>query len=322
MPFYSGVANSFADLRTALFSACVDEGWVQEDADTLSKGVAYVRATINVGSTSSLGPGIILQGGTGLSDGNLILPSTTRPRFGRPHQSIGIESWPMAYSIFIFDNPDEVFLVTNFNVDSYWWLAFGVSDNPGVPGTGLWLGAISRTGQGPSGGNGGIAIQGAGGGSGSSNGDSSGALFWQTQSDATVPSTTNNCTIQHSLNARDWAGNVNAFGSAIVTTDGFNAILPVSNLMSSQPNTYNAEAILLPIQAHVWQSSQKLTPVVEVRNARYLRIDNYVPGQILTLGGDQWIVYPWYRKDVASRDGGSTINHTGTFGWAIKYDGV
>jgi hypothetical protein len=321
MPFYNGIANSFADLRAALFSACVNEGWVQEDGDTISKGVAYVRATINNSSDSTLGPGIIMQGGTGLNDGDLVLPSTTRPRFGRPHPTIGVESWPMTYNIFIFNNPDEVFVVANFNVECYWWMAFGVSDNPGLPGTGLWLGATSRTGGG-GGSGGGLAISSSGGGSQSTSSYSSGALFWQTRSDATIPSRTNNCTIQHSLNGRDWAGNVNAFGSTVIATDAFNAILPVSNLLDTQPNTYNAEAVLLPIHAFVWQSSQKSTPVVEVRNARYLRVDNYVPGQILTLGGDRWVIYPWYKKNSDNRNGGDGIDHSGTFGWAIKYDGV
>jgi hypothetical protein len=39
------------------------------------------------------------------------------------------------------------------------------------------------------------------------------------------------------------------------------------------------------------------------------------------------MVFPWLRKNIAARDGsaaaGATgaINHTGTFGWAIRYEG-
>jgi hypothetical protein len=32
------------------------------------------------------------------------------------------------------------------------------------------------------------------------------------------------------------------------------------------------------------------------------------------------MIFPWYRKYSATRDGGTNIDHTGTFGWAIKYE--
>ena len=59
----------------------------------------------------------------------------------------------------------------------------------------------------------------------------------------------------------------------------------------------------------------------DLAHCRFLRIDNYQPGDIIPLGPDRWKVAPWYRKNTAQRDGGSNIQHTGTFGWAIRYDG-
>lgn len=317
MPYYTGSAGSFAEIRAALINACVAEGWSHPDSSTLTKGEAVVRLTISTTDTPALGPGIHLQGATGLDSGSLVNPSLTQPRFGRPHRVIGAETWPMTYFIHIFDEPDEVYLVANFNVDSYWWLAFGVSDNSAIPGTGLWLAAISRMGQGFSGTNvgGGISISPSSGGTSASSNVSAGAFFWQTTRGST--GSTNNDTIHAGLNGTQWAGD----SVGLVTEGFFNGLLPASNLLERMPSTWNAEAILLPIQGMVWQAERKASPVVDVRNARYTRVDNYTPGQIITLGDDRWRIYPFYKKNSAERDGGNSRDHTGTLGWAIRYDG-
>jgi len=61
---------------------------------------------------------------------------------------------------------------------------------------------------------------------------------------------------------------------------------------------------------------------VDLQNARTLRVDNYDPGQIITLGDDQWRIYPFYRKNADQRDGTTSSggDHSGTMGWAIRYD--
>src|SRR5690606_37446150 len=99
-------------------------------------------------------------------------------------------------------NPDEVFLVANFNIDSYWFLAFGVSDHPTLAGTGLWLSATSPIGSAVNSGSGGIAITGTRGGASLGNG-SSGAFFWQTHQSS--GSAGNNDTIQAGLDDVLWA---------------------------------------------------------------------------------------------------------------------
>lgn len=317
MAFYTGSASSFSDLRAALFSACVDEGWTVADADTLTKGAAVVRATISVSNTSATGPGIVLQGATGLSGGALVNPSTNTPRFGRPHQTINPETWPMTYYIHIFSDPDEVFMVANFNVDSYWWLAFGVSDTPGLPGSGLWLSAISRGGRGSTAFAGGISLGSSFGGSNGNDNHSSGGIFCQTAQGVTA--NPNNDTIQSGLDGTLWAGNPSSPNAATISS--FNGWLAASTLIGRLPSAWNAEAILIPIQGYVWRASNKCSLVVDVNNARYTRVDNYTPGQIITLGSDQWRIYPFYKKNTTARDAGNGVDHTGTFGWAIRYDG-
>jgi hypothetical protein len=85
--------------------------------------------------------------------------------------------------------------------------------------------------------------------------------------------------------------------------------------------------VLLPLRAWKERTPYKSSLVADLANARLLRIDNITPGDILTIGTDKWKAYPWYRKNVSARDGSGNqgsaynINHTGTFGWAIRYEG-
>lgn len=88
-----------------------------------------------------------------------------------------------------------------------------------------------------------------------------------------------------------------------------------------QPSVWNSEAVLLPIKAFIGRPSAKTSLGADMEFARRLRIDNLTPGDILVLGSDKWKIYPWYRKDVANRNGGIYANHSGTFGWAIRYQG-
>ncbi|MDN6856982.1 hypothetical protein QO207_10320 [Pseudomonas sp. CAN2814] len=319
MAFYTGAANSFADLRTALFSACVAQGWTLTD-DVLSKGAAFVKCSISSADTAAQGIGLILQGATGYASGALVSPAPVTPRLGAPSRDTTLASWPMEYSIHVFDSPAEVYLVARYNLDYYLWLAFGVSDVAGLGGSGLWTSAISRLKRGPQGGGLNISpITGGGQGSDHTNpgfGASSGALFWNT--DGYIDAGSQQDAICSNLDGVLWPyrtlNNARSLNS-------FQAVEASYPLITRSPSAWNSEAILLPIQGYVFRASNKCSLVVDLRNARYVRVDNYEPGQIITLGSDRWRVYPFYRKNTAARNGGTGLDHSGTFGWAIRYDG-
>lgn len=319
MAFVTGTANSFADLRTALFSACVAQGWTLTD-DVLSKGAAFVRCTISAADTATQGIGLILQGATGYASGSLVNPAPVTPRLGAPSRDTNLAAWPMEYSIHIFNSPDEVFLVARYNLDYYLWLSFGVSGVAGLGASGLWTTAISRLKRGPQGG--GIVISPAsGGGTGSDNpnptfGGSAGAPFWNTGTYFDAGS--HQDAICSGLDSVLWPVRSGPDARAV---NSFQAVEASYPLITRSPSAWNSEAILLPIQGYVFRASNKCSLVVDVKNARYVRVDNYEPGQIITLGSDRWRVYPFYRKSTAARDGGFGVDHTGTMGWAIRYDG-
>lgn len=92
------------------------------------------------------------------------------------------------------------------------------------------------------------------------------------------------------------------------------------------PSAYNQNTVLLPLQVPQRRLSKGLTIVADFVHARLCRIDNHLTGEIVSYGGDDWKVYPFYRKNTDERNGGQQwypvpTNHSGTFGYAIRYTG-
>lgn len=316
MAYYTGSVNNYSDLLSALTSACVAEGWAW-DGTILSKGSAFVRPYVSASATTTEGPGLIVEGGTGSSGGVLSGASAARPRLGRPGSAGEWAAlvWPATYHVMVHANPDEVYLVLSFGVDYHYWLSFGLSDQSELPGSGLWLSASSRRGYGtdPSGGaticatNGGVAHS-------SVSAYGSTAFFWET--DSSQGATHWPHTLHTGLDSGSWFGGVQG-----ASVGALNAIYPAAPHIGQSPNVWNNEAILIPIKIHQWRASSKCSLVCQVRHARYVRVNNYEPGQIITLGPDRWIIFPFYRKNSAVPAGGIALDHSGTFGWAIRYDG-
>lgn len=314
MAYYTGSVNSYADLLNALLTACVDEGYTLTD-DILSKGSLFVRPYASAQNNGTENPGLVVEGGTGVSAGALVNPSPAKPRLGRPAitgqgQNSNV-TWPAVYHLHIYTNPDEVVLVLNHSVDAYWRIAFGMSDIPGVGGSGLWISGTSGRG-GPtqsSGSEGSFAMDALG----SLNGAlSAGLPFWQS-----APAAANFAenVIQSDLLGAIWIDSATASLAAATYAHPH---------ISRSPSAWNSEAPLLPIQAYVARASAKVSLLLDIRNARYVRLDNYIPGQVITLGSDRWRLYPGVRKNSTERNGGGSttgIDHSGTFGWAVRYDG-
>lgn len=326
MAFYSGSANSFNDLLTQLVSACVDNGWTWADG-ILSKGTAFVKPWVESVQSATTGIGLVVQGGTGKSGSTLLTPSPQTPRMGPPSRAVSQPTWPMAYSIQVFSNPDEVFMVARFNVDYFFFVSFGISSVPGLPKSGLWLSATSRRYRGPTAAG---IYSGPVGGGGTSAGDidnvfqngSTASFMWSNNGAASGGSSdkvAQNCAICSGLDGIDWPW-PSSNNTEFIVPNSFNANVPARPHLERTPNEWNSEAPLLPIQVYLVRASGKVSLVADIRNARYVRVDNYAPEQIVTLGEERWKIYPFYRK-VAGVTSLQGVDHTGGFGWAIRYDG-
>lgn len=283
-------------VRQALIDACVAEGWGwNSGAEVLSKGTMFFRLQVVSGF-------LTLLGRTSETGGDA--PSVVR--IGNP-PSAPI-TWPLTYHVFVF--PSEVFLVINYSVEYHQFAAFGLSRVEGLPGTGIWV-AASLEASGPSASSsGGFINIGPEQGS-SSDGRCTPALFWATYTDSSRNRT---YWVHSDLDGQGWWIRQSEYGFLV----GIGALAPLMGLL---PNSWNSETVLLPIRCYKLRPSSKVSLTVDVENARYIRIDNLEPGDVISLGDDRWKVFPWYRKSLAERDGGFSINHTGTFGWAIRYEG-
>lgn len=297
MAYVNGSATSMTDLLSALQAACTANGWTLS-GNVLHKGSCYVEVTVASGY-------LVILGGTGIDGSNNLTgagPYVARIGLAWTGDSL---TFPMNYVVHIGATPDEIYFIINYEVNRWQWLAFGSSPMAGLPGTGNWYGAsisrkigsskcyITPT----SGGYLGISAP-------------SMALFWNNYS------TYQTCFVHHDLDGNTWSLDNAASTDSTSAAIAINAAQP---MIPRQPNSWNGEAALIPIQPCIARTSGKVSMILDIAHSRYIRNDNYTDGDIITLGSDQWCVYPWHQKNSAARDGGNSINHTGTLGWAIRY---
>lgn len=319
MAFYSGTASSYTDLLNALTAACTANGYTFTSG-ILSKGSLYVRPYVSTTTVASAGPGLTLQGGTGVSAGALVNPSPCQSRIG----SFGVgtlmvpdPTFPLDYNIFIFSNPDEVYLIIKYQLNRFMHLAFGMSS---VAGASVWIsGTVGlRYFAGGSPNITGITISPTSGGpSNNFSYPHACGFMWQTERvsnvlEAAVES------IYLEFDSLGWTA-----GYTKSTPGHTCAVYSAYPLISRSPSAWSSTAVLIPIYITALRASTTRSIVADIRNARYVRIDNYEPEQILTLGAEKWKIFPFHKKDssAGNRDGGSLADHSGTFGWALRYDG-
>lgn len=309
MAYYSGIAATLADLRTALLTHAVADGWVLT-GDVLSKAGVYFQIQVNATHITCLGceddavanpaPAVVMMG-------------KTYERSGQPTRQI---SFPCNYEVFGF--AQELYLIVNYDVDSYQWMAFGKSTVPGLPGQAGWCGAPI-----------GSAIQSYYSGSGESGpvhinlmltgfiaGSYAGSPYGIVGGGPyTLDTNERNVWVNSNLDAHGWK-----YGASV--GDFSHGISTMSKLMWTQPSAWNSESVLLPLRLFKTRPSYKSSLILDCEHARHVRIDNFNPGDVLTLGSDKWKVFPWYRKNTAERNATNTShNHSGTLGWAIRYEG-
>jgi len=321
MAYASGSANDMGAVRAAIFTLCKANGWnLNVDGGILSKNGVYISLQAN---TTTSPQTLTIRGGTGV-DGNTNTMTGQAVGFallGRIAYPSSDPVFPLTYEVHVLANPDEVYAVINYNVDSYQYLSFGKSNVQGLPGTatGGWFSGSSS----------GVVWNGnyvqlniPGGGS---TYYQSPAMFWAENAVGggvgTEPATgiPGNSFIHTDLEGRGWTGGYYS-GNLASSSAGVRSLLRVL------PSAWNGESVLLPypIYQHYLEIT-KTALVADLAHVRHLRIDNHAPGDIITLGADKWKVYPWMKKVITARDGATTDNigtqGTGTLGYAVRYTG-
>lgn len=309
MPYISGTAPSYAGIVTQIISGCVANGWTNV-GNILYKGNCYVELT----STASY---VQIHGGTGQNAGVLVNKSPNGARLGA-----GAISFPVNYELNIFTDPDEVYLVMNFAGDYYQQLSFGVSDINGA-GYGPWITSAHNTTNSLGYGFGmnivhditSLAAYVFGGTSTMSTG-----LFISSPSSDEVSS----FIYTNANGTPGWYGYGSGATASRLALGG--SASSVVSLLNMSPSYFNGGVILFPIKAAMDLGSKGRATVVSLNNARFCRIDNHNPGDILTFGSERWKIYPWIKKNSAIRNGANSASstptpHSGTFAYAIRYLG-
>lgn len=320
MAYYTGTANSYADLRSSLLTHAQADGWVLT-GDVLSKEGVFFRITATAESVACLGCESNAVGNPAphvVQIGRMVNYTMYGTLYRREI------SWPCTYHVFGFDS--ELYLVVNYDLVRYQWMAFGKT-TLSVPGKGGWCGATYGSVPGNHGPTTGaarfIGIGPSDGGFwGAPAGLTSAALFWVTGYHYQPAAW--NWFVNHDLDGLGWYF---APGGNAPSRD-FIGIRYLSELLTRQPNLWNSEAALLPLRCYIERPSFKSSMLVDLAHARHVRLDNCEPGDVLTIGPDRWMVFPWYTKDAARRNGTaystsdlSGTDHSGTLGWAIRYEG-
>ncbi|WP_151979772.1 hypothetical protein [Acinetobacter guerrae] len=302
MAYYNGQVSSYQELQDVLINECSKNGWSVSGNNIISKAEMFFKLRVSNENGNPNGPGLLMQGGNSIS--NFTSPEV---RLGNIAKSIQAQYplkivFPINYMIHIFDH--EVFLIINYQIDNFMYLAFGqdqFSNAKYLSGSAYQF--ISDYDQ--------FAIYDNGGGS-NSNPILSGAGFFWASSGAGINTKD---TVYFDGN---WSSTSGVFAYQIETVS---ALPSYFNLINKIPSLWSSDSVFLPINIFKLADSSKVRLICQIQNAKFTRLDNFEPNQIIELGNDKWKIYPFHKKNIQNRNGGSNINHTGTFGWAIRYDG-
>ena len=312
MAYYTGVCNSFDDIKNALKSHCVSNGW-SATTDSAGKDVIYKDNLYVMLTTTTSYFGV--TGRTGVNEGSS--PAPVGMRNFTPYKTTpcpGPVQFPVQYFCFTYSDIDEVYFLIRYT-NMYQWVAFGKS-NIALPGTGLWVaGTVGCSGSSPNH----IIIDTTGSGaSGMHTGYStSAALFWNAYADTDAwPAM--NYWLHSNINTNyPWSLSTINIGSPYPI-----GIKYLTTHLQSQPNAFNQQALFLPVLVYHASATYSgyYTLVAHIQKARHMMI-NYIDQETIIYHGDeQWMVFPYFKKVYQSPSTFSLsyVDHSGNFGWAIK----
>ena len=314
MAYVTGTANTIGEVTNAIISACTANGWTLTAADVISKGDAFMKLR-----TDAPGVKTVCRAGLGYASGALVSPCALDCYVACPLSAEPFV-FPMSYHIHIHGK--EVYFFVNWSIDKWTSLCFGQSGIPGGPGKGVWIAGLGFTASAYGGGS--FSWNGSGGSytSGCNQGnyspvDHTCGLGLFTQNPLAMTAGVSHGIYVHT-GLPDWSDDIN-----VPMTGGSTRGLTFIDNPSVNPT---GQTVLVPIQPTIDRGSSKRSIVLDLVYARYVRLDTLNVGDVITLGSDRWKVYPVYKRDGSVRNGpsgftGVTSRHSGTYGYAILYDG-
>ncbi len=312
MPYQTGTASSHADLLTTLKTFVATNGW-SVSTDVIYKGNVFAGMDVEGPATNTYGDALTIGGGLGQSGGALTTPSPDRSTLrNRPEVGDLLNSFPVNYHIFVHTSPDQVAVFINYNSVWWQWLTFGELSKCGSYTGGQFYAAIAPLMPAVTPGLDACITMSAEDAQGC---QPCGGLFWSGMETYGVISQEHDGSIIHlELDGLVWysSGTKADASRGIVQSVG-----PMAPLLARSNPTWNQIGVLLPQYLWAVRPSSKLSLLGRVAHFRLMRIDNYAPGDIITIGSDKYKVFPWLRKTTET----TTSNSSGVWGVAVEYDG-
>ena len=310
MAFQTGTASSFLNLADALRLFATANGWTEnlwavDGANQrlhLSKGGIYA----NFHAEASR---LILKGSLGYNGASAwnAQPSTHTPSPGMSDNWYGAVTWPVTYWFFQHSSPDSIEVVIRYQPTRHLWLTFGSITKYGTwPGGEFFAGSIDRYDRG---------LQ--GNYSTQIGGPVLAALFWRTDGEY-LGGADNNSMLHAEVDSKVWA---TAQRAPIGTEDGDFGYLRASASDHAYPlpqrsnSAFNGLTTLQPIELFARRPDEHHSPLGRIEHVRYAIVTNHNAADIIDIGGQKWMLFPWVEK------GGPTDAGGQHYGMAIKYDG-
>ena len=89
-------------------------------------------------------------------------------------------------------------------------------------------------------------------------------------------------------------------------------------LFNGSPNAFNGLTVLIPMPVFVERASAKFSPAGYVKDVRFVNMKNLTAGETLTIGTDQWLVFPAIQKTATWNVSGVLTPSSGYYGYAYK----
>lgn len=316
MAYQSVVVNSSSDLVAAIKNFAATNGW-SISGDVLSKGDTYVKLQATSSTVVSL-----------IGAKNNVFAGEEQS-----YQSVvRFTVWPssMICHLIGFSNPDTLFCTMNYDVVNYLHIGFGKVVKYGDWVGGSWIhsshGYLGLD----------NALYSLVDGGGNVFYDSIGSPvealpFWSHQITDRWSGTAANCAgskIHCEINGYIWMPPFLNGGAPSNDLDTKMVYGPTifTPIHRSNPNAFNGQTILTPFQLFIKGTDGFFMPIGHLEHIRFVRLTNYNPGDVITIGSTQWKVFPAFAKDTNLPNGrmnsysDGTIS-TGLQGIAVKYDG-
>lgn len=322
MAYQTGVVNNLVDIQTAIRLFLVANGWTWAGGK-IYKGQMFVEFIdptadkVLFRATTALTGGVNAPYASGMG-------SMARVATGNVPSPV---TFPATYWAFLSD--DEFYFILNYDTTKYQYVMWGLSTiNLGAGATGMYIsGTVNDLQTSTTYSNQASAISiGVSGNFGTNQyvdgGNRAAAPFWKTKAGNNTSQTNNypnlNADFVHNAvgGAASWL--ISEQDSGVSYSFSYIGNGTLGNIQSILPNAWNGESPFLPIRAYKPVGSSKIALVVDLWHARQCRIDNFSDNEIVTIGADEWQVFPFHRRNMSVRNGGVNIDHTGTFGWAIR----